>query len=184
MLVCGYSSEENGGRNAFFSYINKYNHKQSRMNIFYTYAYLREDGTPYYVGKGKDNRALKEHFVPIPPKDRILFLKQNLSEQEAFKHEIYMISVLGRKDIGTGILRNLTDGGEGVSGRVAGEETKRKMSKSQKGRKLSEEHRRNLSGEGNGKSKTWRITFSDGRQIVKCGLTTWCKENGYINAHI
>lgn len=84
---------------------------------YYTYAYLREDGTPYYIGKGRNNRAYNENCksVKVPLKDRILFLKKGLTEQEAFKHEIYMISVLGRKDIGTGILRNLTDGGEGFS---------------------------------------------------------------------
>ena len=52
------------------------------------------------------------------PKDRnrVLILKRNLTEEEAFKHEIYMIAVFGRKDIGTGILGNKSDGGEGPSG--------------------------------------------------------------------
>ena len=54
-------------------------------------------------------------------------LKQNLSEDEAFKHEIYMIAVLGRRDLCTGILRNMTDGGEGCAGRVLSEETKRRI---------------------------------------------------------
>lgn len=104
------------------------------MNNYYTYAYLREDGTPYYIGKGKDNRAFKEHLVKVPPKDRILFLKTGLTEEEAFRHEIYMIAVLGRKDIGTGILWNFTDGGEGTTGRVTSTETKQKQSKAMKGR--------------------------------------------------
>ena len=103
---------------------------------YYTYAYLREDGTPYYVGKGKGSRVYQKHSkIPVPPKNRIIFLKQNLTEEEAFKHEIYMISVFGRKDLGTGILRNLTDGGEcgGTPGYVCSEERKKQISKQFKG---------------------------------------------------
>ena len=98
------------------------------MNDFYTYAYLREDKTPYYIGKGSQNRIYSTNKRVKPPKDksRIIFLKQNLTEEEAFKHEIYMIAVFGRKDLGTGILRNLTDGGEGISN--PSEETKKKQS--------------------------------------------------------
>ena len=87
---------------------------------FYTYAYLREDRTPYYIGKGTRHRICQNNGRSCnKPKDksRIIFLKQNLSEEEAFKHEKYMIAVFGRKDLGTGILYNRTDGGEGSSGR-------------------------------------------------------------------
>ena len=111
------------------------------LNRFYTYAYLREDRSPYYVGKGKENRVYKKHQKEVSvPKDksRIILLKQNLTEEEAFKHEKYMISVFGRKDLGTGILRNRSDGGEGPSGAVRSEEWRRsiseKMSKNGKGR--------------------------------------------------
>jgi hypothetical protein len=94
--------------------------------FYYTYAYLREDRTPYYIGKGKGDRIYSTKRTYKPPKDksRIIFLKQNLTEEEAFKHEIYMIAVFGRIDLGTGILHNLTDGGEGVSNRGTPEQRK------------------------------------------------------------
>ena len=114
---------------------------------YYTYAYLREDGTPYYIGKGRGDRAYKKGsrvFAP-PPKNRIIKLKQNLTEEEAFKHEIYMIALFGRKDLGTGILHNRTDGGEGLSGAIRSKETRRKISESMKGKSPSEEHRKKLS---------------------------------------
>ena len=106
-------------------------------NRFYTYAYLRENRTPYYIGKGQGRRLYKKSKGEVrTPKDksRIIFLKQNLTEEEAFKHEIYMIDVFGRRDLGTGILRNKTNGGDGTSGRVLTEETKKKISISNKGK--------------------------------------------------
>jgi hypothetical protein len=115
---------------------------------YYTYAYLRKDGTPYYIGKGKGYRIYEKfNRKSLPPKDksRIIFLKKNLTEEEAFKHEIYMIAVFGRKDLGTGILRNLTYGGEGCSGLIPSEEHRKKISISNKGRIMSEENRQKIS---------------------------------------
>jgi len=99
-------------------------------NKYYTYAYLREDGTPYYIGKGEGNRAYSnQHNCPVPKdRNRIIFLKKDITEEEALRHETYLIAVLGRKDLGTGILRNLTDGGDGVSGYRHNEERLEKMS--------------------------------------------------------
>ena len=124
-------------------------------NRFYTYAYLREDGTPYYIGKGKYNRAfVKNKGEVYPPKDKskIIFLKQNLTEEKAFKHEEYMIVIFGRKDLGTGLLRNKTNGGEGSSGVVISEETRRKLSEVHKGRKVSEKTKRKMSEARKGKN--------------------------------
>lgn len=131
---------------------------------YYTYAYLREDKTPYYIGKGKDDRIYKKHMVPIPPKNRILFLKKNLTEEEAKKHEVYMIAVLGRKDNKTGILRNLTDGGEGSSGRKLSAETIQRMSIAAKNRKISDEGRKKLS-ERSKRMRKWKGEDNPGSKM-------------------
>jgi hypothetical protein len=101
------------------------------MTIYYVYAYLREDGTPYYIGKGKDKRAFKRHRkgkLPVP-KDvsKIVFLQEELSEQDALTLEHLLIMQYGRIDLGTGILRNLTNGGEGSSGYIQSLETRQKI---------------------------------------------------------
>ena len=127
------------------------------MNEYYTYAYLREDGTPYYIGKGKGRRAYKSHIrqnkTNLKPKDssRILVLKKNLTEEEANKHEKYMIDVFGRKDLRTGILRNMTNGGDGISGYSHTDETKRILSEKNSGennawygKNLTEETRKKM----------------------------------------
>ena len=110
------------------------------QNEYYVYLYLREDGTPYYVGKGKGNRAYqKTRAVPAPKtNDRIIFAHTNLSEDDAFKKEIELILQYGRKNNGTGILRNLTDGGEGTSGFKWTSENKIKLSEGLKKAMTSE----------------------------------------------
>ena len=128
---------------------------------YYTYAYLREDKTPYYIGKGTGKRIYSTNKRIKPPKDksRIIFLKQNLTEEEAFKHEVYMIDVFGRKDLGTGILVNMTNGGEGASGWVPSEENKKNISDAKKN--PSEETRRKISDAKKNPSEETRKKMSD-----------------------
>jgi hypothetical protein len=117
------------------------------MEKYYTYAYLREDRTPYYIGKGSGNRAYRRTKKCIkPPKDksRIILLKQNLTEEEAFRHEKYMIAIFGRKDLGAGILHNRTDGGDNPPswlGKSHSIETRKKLSEINKGKQYRLGHR-------------------------------------------
>jgi len=117
------------------------------MNNYYVYQYLREDGTPYYIGKGKNNRAYVNNRTINKPADpsRIKIIKDQLSEQEAFTLEIDLIALHGRKDLGTGILRNLTNGGEGVSGRIDATETIQKRVSKNTGKKRTAEQRQRMS---------------------------------------
>lgn len=94
--------------------------------IYYVYLFLRskdsEHGpkySPYYVGKGCRNRAYEKSGRRCPaPRDRsfIVFIQEGLTEEEAFSLERYCIALYGRIDQGGGMLRNLTDGGDGISG--------------------------------------------------------------------
>ena len=78
----------------------------------------------------------KPHTVKVPTdRTRIVVIGANLSEVGAFAIERRMIRWYGRKDTGTGILRNKTDGGEGATGLVQTEEHRRKNSLGNKGRK-------------------------------------------------
>jgi hypothetical protein len=111
------------------------------MYLYYVYAYLRKsDGTPYYIGKGKNQRAYDKHPGLSVPNDRskIVFLETNLSDVGACAIERRMIGWYGRKDLETGILRNKTDGGDGSVGVKMSEETKDKIRIASTGRKHTE----------------------------------------------
>lgn len=114
--------------------------------MFYVYLYIREDGTPYYVGKGKGKRAYVQGGRPCKTptdKSRIKIHTDNLTEEQAFSLEKELILAHGRKCDG-GILHNQSLGGEGSSGRIPSKETRNKMSKAQLGVCKSEKHRENI----------------------------------------
>lgn len=91
------------------------------------------------------------------------------SEDRCNYAEKFYIKLLGRADKCEGILVNATDGGEGTAGRVLSDETKRKISKGNKGKLLG----RKLSDKVKNKMAKTRSSFSDkkkkeiGRKISK-----------------
>jgi hypothetical protein len=114
------------------------------MNTYYVYAYIRNNGTPYYIGKGKGNRAWADHGrIKLPPKNRIIILESNLTDLGACAIERRLIRWHGKKIEG-GILLNISDGGNGGSVFLS-EESRKKLSDSKKGKsypKLTEANRK------------------------------------------
>lgn len=147
------------------------------MNKSYVYAYLREDGTPYYIGKGIGSRAYsKEHTVSVPPKDRIKILYENLSDSEACEIEERLIEQYGRKDLGTGILRNLTSGGEG---QVPGPIVREKLSIAKLGKKPNNYGKKYKAGPSEAKSLSKK-----GEKNPQYGKARTSEERSKISASI
>ena len=151
--------------NCFYTYI----YLDPRKSGFYNYGNYVFECEPFYVGKGKNEQSkfhlkeakydvsnkwiynlyktnkikkiLQENLEPI-----ILKVKENLSEQEAFELEIWLIWAIGRFNLKLGPLTNLTDGGEGVSGHPG----------PWKGKHLSKNHCKKLSDAKKGKPSNWK----------------------------
>jgi hypothetical protein len=170
-------------------------------NEFYVYIYLdpRKPGEykydeysfnyePFYVGKGKGNR-MYDHINEVRDtyknnkiqkilseeynlENYIIKIEDYMEEQDAFDLEIEMISLIGRLDLETGPLTNLTDGGEGSSGRLNTKETKEKISNSLKGHKVSEETRKKQSKIKKGKEpwnkgkKNSQVAWNKGKKNI------------------
>ena len=116
---------------------------------FYSYLWLRDDGSPYYVGKGAGRRAFFSFGhgrMKCPKNPACIVIFPMLNEAEAFESEIALIDLFGRKDLGTGCLVNLTSGGEGASGHSPSLDTRAKTSAALMGHAVSEKTREKLRG--------------------------------------
>ncbi len=104
------------------------------MKDFYLYGlFLGESDFPFYIGKGRGGRfrahleprlrktkSLKNHIINKAFAEGVVIVPRKLyeclDEETAFMMERSYIAHYGRRDIGTGILANHSDGGEGPSG--------------------------------------------------------------------
>jgi hypothetical protein len=133
---------------------------------YYVYYYLRskdttqphgaKKGSPYYVGKGTRGRAWSTlHTVKIPNIiENIIIIAENLTNDQAEKIEILHIAIWGRADIGTGILRNLTDGGKGSYGYKHSPEERLRISERSKTLRHSDATKARISRMGTGRTKS------------------------------
>jgi len=130
---------------------------------YYVYLYLRKDFTPYYVGKGKGQRIHdRNHSINLPSPERRIIIQDNLTELQSLILERYYIRWFGRKDNNTGILRNRTDGGDGVSGLMVTDETRNKLSAKMVG---------NTRNKGKVLSEEWKFNMSKSRTGLKREMT-------------
>lgn len=98
---------------------------------FYIYAHWTLDTEEiFYIGKGIKNRcysianrSLWWNNIVNKHNYYITIIEINLEESLAFDKEKYWIDLYGRRQLG-GKLINLTDGGEGVSGKIYTEQEK------------------------------------------------------------
>ena len=113
--------------------------------MHYTYLHLTKDTNKiFYIGKGSGNRAFSEnrrnkYWKNIVAKHGFTseILANWNTEKEALNHEKVLIACF--KDMGYQ-LANLTDGGEGISGFKHSERTKKIVSQTHSGKKISSDH--------------------------------------------
>jgi hypothetical protein len=171
--------------------------------MFYVYALTdpRKDNEIFYIGKGHGHRATnhltvsanrecnsKQSAIKAIRADGlepgIVYLLEDLTEELAFLKEKELIAQYGRKDLGKGPLRNLTDGGEGTSGHKHTEETKEKMRKADRSKynrvapvaeetkkKLRQTHIGQHSNKGYRYTQEQKDALSLARQGQKCPTT-------------
>ena len=140
----------------------------------YIYGEYEFDHEPFYIGKGKGKRLYRHLDGKGQSKDPnkykvnkiqkilkdfgknpiIIKLEQNLFDKDAINIEKMYIKAIGRADINIGPLTNLTNGGDGMSGKICSKETKEKLSKSHLGKQMLNETKEKISKSNKGKIRS------------------------------
>nr|QMP83248.1 MAG: hypothetical protein [Caudoviricetes sp.] len=131
--------------------------------------------TTPHITSAKGMRMYEDHVYHKPPNDKskIVILESNLTEIGALALERRMIRWYGRKDIGTGILINKTDGGDGVSGYKHSEDIKERISSKLRNRIVSKQTRTKQSKSLSGLKRS--IETCDNISKAKMGISSWNK---------
>jgi hypothetical protein len=109
--------------------------KEVKNKVVYLHR-KKTEGTIFYVGMGEQDRAYTTHsrnkwWTNVYKKhDRVVdIVAKDLSIDDAYELEVFLISEIGRRDLGLGNLVNLDNGGEGASGHIPTASARRKLSK-------------------------------------------------------
>lgn len=162
----------------------------STRSDFYVYCLCRDNGIPFYIGKGRGDRWVRHERQAIRGARGYKFaiirgmlarsvempmvrIHEGLTEAIAHEYEVSLIKAIGRHPHGP--LANLTDGGDGVSGLRHSPETLAKLAASSRGRKHSPEHIAKTAATNTGKrhSAKTRARMSEwqiGRKMPREGV--------------
>ena len=148
-------------------------------NRFYVYAhFIPNQEVPFYIGKGTADRAYQK-WNRNPWWKRIVnkygleikLLEEGLTHKQANELEIKLIAQFGRKDIKTGCLVNLTDGGEGFVGMLVTDSHKKHNSQALK--LLGEKHP--------AKRESWKKYMREHNPAKKDSVRKKISENNSMN---
>jgi hypothetical protein len=149
------------------------------MAILYRHIRL-DNNKPFYIGIGKTNKRAysrskrNKYWISIVEKTeyKVEILFDDLTWEQACEKECEFIKLYGRKDKGTGILTNMTDGGDGAKNpseyakelsrkRLTGNTYRRgtknndltieKIKKARANQIITEEHKKKISEAGKGR---------------------------------
>jgi hypothetical protein len=95
------------------------------MREYYVYRHFKlNTNEVFYIGMGKEKNLKRAHSKRYRNNHwhntvekygyYVDVVATNLSEEEAKELEVFLIKLYGRRDLNTGTLVNMTDGGEGV----------------------------------------------------------------------